>query len=218
MDIKNDIIKANKGEVGGAFLLSWVVINVSLIGGTANAANSGLGLDTLEGALILAVAWLAFGGAHILPIVTWSHIMTGDVTDFEGNWMPNLFKLGAQMIGALLAILLSSEVGGADGLAALDDWAEPDMVLAIDDLWPIITMIAAGSIFWIIHTRCDSAWVSALAVMALATAMNTSGAYDMSMMIADGRTININTMVNWITDGLFVGVGALLANKIDEQL
>ena len=83
-------MKAMKAELGGAFLVSWVVL--------------GMGLGTLGGAVALAVAWLAFSGAHILPVVTWCNIMTGDLSDAEGNWMANGMRLVAQAVGALLAI------------------------------------------------------------------------------------------------------------------
>ena len=47
-------MKAMKAEIGGAFLLSWVVLNLG-----------GMGIGSLGGALVLAVAWTAFSGAHI---------------------------------------------------------------------------------------------------------------------------------------------------------
>ena len=77
-------MKAMKSEMGGAFVLSWIVF--------------GMGLGTIEGAVALAVTWMAFSGAHILPVVTWSHIMTGDLADTEGNWMANGMRLVGQMV------------------------------------------------------------------------------------------------------------------------
>ena len=88
-------MNAMKAELGGAFVLSWMVF--------------GMGLGTLEGAVALAVVWMAFSGAHVLPVVTWSHMMTGDMGDTEGNWMPNGMRLLAQAVGALLAIILVTE-------------------------------------------------------------------------------------------------------------
>ena len=84
-------MNAMKAEIGGAFVLSWMVF--------------GMGLSTLSGAVALAVVWMAFSGAHVLPVVTWSHMMTGNLGDTEGNWMANGMRLAAQSVGALLAIL-----------------------------------------------------------------------------------------------------------------
>ncbi|HJL64270.1 MAG TPA: hypothetical protein QGF70_01665, partial [Candidatus Thalassarchaeaceae archaeon] len=87
MDIEMDTMKR---EVGGAFVVAWLVV--------------GMGWGSLEAALIMAAAWMAFSGAHILPVVTWMHMMTGDLSDAEGNWMANGMRLVAQIVGAVLAI------------------------------------------------------------------------------------------------------------------
>ncbi|PXF19747.1 MAG: hypothetical protein CXX71_06515, partial [Methanobacteriota archaeon] len=95
-----------KAEIGGAFLVAWVALSYG----------------TLEGAIALAVAWLAFSGAHILPVVTWCNIMTGDLSDGEGNWAANGMRLVAQAVGALLALVLATEAG-----AVGPDWVATDM-------------------------------------------------------------------------------------------
>ena len=81
--------------------------------------------DRLDG-----LVWMAFSGAHVLPVITWMHIMTGDLGDTEGNWMPNGMRLLAQVVGAGLAIALLSEMGALDspwetiqpGFEAPDAW------------------------------------------------------------------------------------------------
>ena len=88
-------------ELGGAFTVSWVI-------------GFGGAMATLPGAVALAVVWMAFSGAHVLPMVTWCNMMTGDLADAEGNWMANGMRLVAQMIGAVLAILLATEAGGIE--------------------------------------------------------------------------------------------------------
>jgi len=195
-----------KAEVGGAFVLSWMVF--------------GFGLNTLEGAVALAVVWMAFSGAHVLPIVTWSHMMTGNMSDTEGNWMANGMRLIAQVVGAVLAILLATEFGGIDS-----GWIHTDMWIAditADDaavsIWGVLKMIAAGAIWWQVHTRCDSAWASAFGLMALASAMTMTGAHEMGASVASAGEGIVDTLVNWVFDGLFVGAGALLGIKIDEML
>ena len=97
--------KQNMNEIGGAFLLSWAVLGQ--MGG-------------IEWAVAVAVAWMAFKGAHLLPVVTWSHMMTSDLSDVEGNWMANGMRLISQVIGALLAIILMTE--GDGDYAATEMW------------------------------------------------------------------------------------------------
>ena len=194
-------MNAMKGELGGAFMVSWVVF--------------GLGLGTLEGAVALAVAWMAFGGAHILPVVTWCHMLTGDLNDTEGNWMANGMRLVAQVLGALLAILLATEFGDIPtGWEATEMWI-PDIG---DHVFGVLKMLAAGAVWWQVHTRCDSAWVSAFGLMALGGAMTLSGAHEMGASVASSFEGMADTLVNWVCDGLFVGAGALLGAKIDEMV
>ena len=194
-------MKENMAELGGAFMLSWVVF--------------GMGLGTLTGAAALAVAWMAFNGAHLLPVVTWSHMMTGDLSDTEGNWMANGMRLVMQAIGALLAIILATEAGGIEtGWAATEMWI-PDIA---DNLWGVVGMIAAGAVWWQVHTRCESEWASAFGLMALGGAMMLTGAHEMGASLASAGDGILDTLVNWICDGLFVGIGALVGVKIDEMI
>ena len=192
-------MNAMKAELGGAFVLSWMVF--------------GMGLGTLEGAVALAVVWMAFSGAHVLPVVTWSHMMTGDMGDTEGNWMPNGMRLLAQAVGALLAIILVTE-GKDAGWEATEMWI-PDIA---DNLWSVVGMIAAGAVWWQVHTRCNSAWASAFGMMVLGGAMTLNGAHEMGASLASIGDGIADTLVNWIFDGLFVGLGALIGVKIDEMV
>ena len=192
-------MNAMKAEIGGAFVLSWMVF--------------GMGLGTLEGAVALAVVWMAFSGAHVLPVVTWSHMMTGDMGDTEGNWIPNGMRLLAQAVGALLAIILVTE-GKDAGWEATEMWI-PDIA---DNLWSVVGMIAAGAVWWQVHTRCNSAWASAFGMMVLGGAMTLNGAHEMGASLASLGDGIADTLVNWIFDGLFVGLGALIGVKIDEMV
>ena len=191
--------KDNMNEIGGAFLLSWAVF----------------GMGNVEFAIVLAVAWMAFAGAHLLPVVTWCHMLTGDLSDTEGNWMANGMRLLAQVIGACLAIVLMTEAGGID-----TNWSATDMWIAdiADNLWVMLGMIAAGAIWWQIHTRCDSVWASGIGMMALMGAMTLTGAHEMGASITSMGDGIVDSLVNWICDGLFVGAGALLGVKIDEMV
>tara|TARA_Y100000994_G_scaffold118796_1_gene97663 strand:- start:590 stop:1210 length:621 start_codon:yes stop_codon:yes gene_type:complete len=191
--------KDNMNEIGGAFLLSWAVF----------------GMGNVEFAIVLAVAWMAFAGAHLLPVVTWCHMLTGDLSDTEGNWMANGMRLLAQVIGACLAIVLMTEAGGID-----TNWSATDMWITdiADNLWVMLGMIAAGAVWWQIHTRCDSVWASGIGMMALMGAMTLTGAHEMGASITSMGDGIVDSLVNWICDGLFVGAGALLGVKIDEMV
>jgi len=193
--------KQNMNEIGGAFMLSWVVF--------------GMGIGTLTGAAALAVAWMAFNGAHLLPVVTWSHMMTSDLSDVEGNWMDNGMRLVSQAIGATLAIVLATEAGDIEtGWAATDMW----ITEIADNLWKVIGLIAAGAVWWQIHTRCESEWASAFGLMALGGAMMVTGAHEMGASISSMGDGIVDTLVNWLVDGALVGVGALIGVKIDEMI
>ena len=198
--------KGNMAELGGAFMLSWVVLGMG-----------GSGVGTLIGAATLAVAWMAFSGAHLLPVVTWCHMMTGDMSDTEGNWMANGMRLVFQALGALVAVLLMTEAGSLE----TPTFVAPEMWVADmgSMMWPVITMMAVGAVWWQIHTRCDSEWVSALGLMALSgVGIHLDGGHMMGQMLADGGTQVADVAVDWIMNGLVVGLGALLGMKIDEMI
>tara|TARA_B110000495_G_scaffold144868_1_gene127794 strand:+ start:121 stop:783 length:663 start_codon:yes stop_codon:yes gene_type:complete len=197
--------KGNMAELGGAFMLSWVVLGMG-----------GSGVGTLIGAATLAVAWMAFSGAHLLPVVTWCHMMTGDLTD-QDNWINNGMRLVSQALGALAAVLLMTEAGSLE----TPTFVAPEMWVADmgNMMWPVITAIAAGAVWWQIHTRCNSEWVSALGLMAIAgVGIHLDGGNQMGSMLADGGTQVADVVVDWIMNGLVFGLGALLGMKIDEMI
>ena len=208
-------MNAMKAEIGGAFVVAWLVV--------------GMGWGSLGAAVVMAGVWMAFSGAHVLPVITWMHMMTGDLSDAEGNWMSNGMRLLAQIVGALLAILMMTEMGAIEST-----WDQVQPGFDAPDAWGAITMVAAGAIFWTIHTRADSAWVSGFAVMALAGMMgmtydvmagevvaatvSTTGAGEMASSIASsGHEIGAIAQA-WIVDGLLCGIGALVAVKVDEMV
>ena len=185
-------------EIGGAFMLSWVVLGQ---------------MTGIEMAVAVAVAWMAFKGAHLLPVVTWSHMMTSDLSDVEGNWMANGMRLISQVVGALLAVILITE--GDGNYAATEMW----ITEIGDNLWMALGMIAAGAIWWQIHTRCENEWASGISLMALMGAMVLTGAHTMGAHLGSMEFDMIaDTLVNWIINGTLVGVGALVGVKIDEML
>ncbi|RCH77448.1 MAG: hypothetical protein DBX04_00240 [Candidatus Poseidoniales archaeon] len=207
-------MNAMKAEIGGAFVVAWLVV--------------GMGWGSLGAAVVMAAVWMAFSGAHVLPVITWMHMMTGDLADAEGNWMPNGMRLLAQIVGALLAILMMTEMGAIEST-----WDQVQPGFDAPDAWGAIMMVAAGAIFWTVHTRADSAWVTGFAVMALAGMMgmtydvttaagdvvvSTTGAGEMASSIASSGHEVVAIAQAWIVDGLLCGLGALVAVKADEML
>lgn len=217
-------MNAMKAEIGGAFVVAWLVV--------------GMGWGSLEAAVVMAAVWMAFSGAHVLPVITWMHMMTGDLADTEGNWMPNGMRLLAQIVGALLAILLMTELGAIEST-----WDQVQPGFEAPDAWGAITMVAAGAIFWTVHSRAESAWVSGFTVMVLAGMMgmtydwsmavgvaedgtaimgsgsvSTTGAGEMASSIASSGHEIVAIAQAWIIDGVLCGLGALVAVKADEML
>jgi hypothetical protein len=185
--------KVMMNEMGGAFMVAW------LAGG----------MGTLEGALILAAAWMAIGGAHILPVITWGHIMTGDLGDTDA-WMGNGMRLVAQVIGAALAVLVMSEGGDLGTYTAEVMWEF--------EMWTMVGSLAGGALLWTVYDRCD-AWVAAIAVMALSGALALGGASDMgSMLLNMGDADLVASLANWVLNGAFAGVGALASVKIADMV
>ena len=180
-------------EMGGAFMVAWLVAD----------------MGSLEGALVLAAAWMAISGAHILPVITWGHIMTGDLGDTDA-WMDNGSRLVAQMVGAILALMLVGE-GSHTAAAAPEMWSF--------DLWATLTAVGAGALLWTVYDRCD-AWVTAFVVMAMASAgvLAVGGAADMGGALIGGGDDMAASGAAWVMDGLWVGVGALVATKIPDMV
>ena len=187
-------------EMGGAFMVAWLVSD----------------MGSLEGALVLAAAWMAISGAHILPVITWGHIMTGDLGDTDA-WMDNGSRLVAQVVGGALALMMT----GTFGEFAASEVATGGFDIVTGD---VVTAIAAGALMWTVYDRCD-AWVAAFAIMAMVTAggLDVTGASDMAGQMLGGGAegVDVNTMdaiVDWVMSGLWVGVGALVATKIPDML
>ena len=176
-------------EMGGAFMVAW------LAGGVGD----------LGGALVLAAAWMAIGGAHILPMITWCHIMTGDLADGDA-WQDNGSRLVAQVIGAVLAVVLVTQ-GESSAVTAPEMWS-------VDDMWGPLGLIAGGALLWTVYDRCD-AWVTAFVVLALGSMVGGSEAMATAVM-GDGGNI-VNTASHWIADGVMVGIGALASVKIADM-
>ena len=212
MDIENMM-----NEMGGAFMVAW------LAGG----------MDSLEGALVLAAAWMAISGAHILPVITWGHIMTGDLGDTDA-WMDNGSRLVAQFVGAALALAITGDVLGefaASGVATSGFSIESGEV---------VMAIAGGALMWTVYSRCD-AWVAAFAIMALAAAggLDVTGAGDMAAQMLGGgadaiaattdhygdvaavdavAVDSMDAVIDWVMTGLWAGVGALIATKVPDMV
>ena len=209
-------------ELGGAFAVMWLVFGIAVWNDasdmTAGTSVVGLGLASLGGMLALAVAWMAFAGAHILPPVTWMHMITGDVSDVEGNWMANGMRLVAQIIGAALAIFLMAETT-ADYVEYADAPANIGGQAAYSfDIMTTLSLVAAGAVLGHINTNVDNSWAMPVAVMATAGIVNYASAGDMASMIMNETGDMMAVLVPWIVDGATVGIGAFVAGMIADNL
>jgi hypothetical protein len=204
--------KTNMAELGGAFLVSLLVLD-GLPGVDADGAATG---DLLIAGVLLAVAMAAMAGAHILPMFTWISAMTGDLQDTDA-WMGNGMRLLMQVVGAALALLLMAEAGdvtAADSeMWSVDVWGEADN--AMDGA---VMMLVAGALIGAIASRCDG-WMTAFAVVALAGSLGAGvgGADMMASELVGGGNI-LEGLSNWVMDGVIIGLGAMLGGMIEDQL
>jgi len=198
--------KTNMAELGGAFMVSWLVLGE--MGDDGNMLMAGL---------LLAVTMAAMAGAHILPMFTWISAMTGDLADTDA-WIGNVMRLVMQVVGAGAALAMMGE--GTVDAAGLDaDGAEIVAMWAFD-LWPMLGMVAAGAVIGAVASRCDG-WMTAFAVVALAGAgalgAGVTGADTMVAEVMGGGNI-VEAASTWVLDGVVIGVGALLGGMLEDQL
>ena len=192
--------KTNMAELGGAFMVSWLVLG-----------EMGEGGNMLMAGLLLAVTMAAMAGAHVLPMFTWISAMTGDLQDTDA-WMGNVMRLVMQMVGAGAALALAGEgtvEAAADGVAMWEF-----------DLWPMLTMLAGGAIIATVASRCDG-WMTAFAVVGLAAAgalgAGVTGANGMAAELMGGGAIP-EMLSHWVVDGVVIGLGAMLGGMLEDQL
>ena len=206
-------------EMGAAFAVTWLVMGYTVWTGEAMASETalvGIGMSGIMGVAALGVAWMAFAGAHILPPVTFMHMMTGELDDTDA-WMANGLKLAMQIVGGLLALVMMAELNDngvtyseSMGGEAMEDWAFDGMTMAGG--------IAAGAVLWCIHSRTDNPWATAVGVIAMGSYIGASGSTDMASMLANEMGDLVPTLLDYIVTGVSVGLGALLATKIDEAM
>ena len=205
-------------EMGAAFAVTWLVMGMSVVG-DSGVELVGIGMSGIMAVAALGVAWMAFAGAHILPPITWMHIMTGDLTD-QDAWMANGMKLLMQVVGGALALIMMAKMGTYDnyvtydmGVAAGEVTTEYDM-----DIFTLAGGVAAGAILWCIHTKSGSPWGTAVGVVAMGAFIGAETSTDMaSELMNDAENIQAMLMT-WILTGVSVGAGAMLAMNIYENL
>ena len=204
--------KTNMAELGGAFLVSLLVLD-GLPGVDAEGAATG---DLLIAGVLLAVTMAAMAGAHILPMFTWISAMTGDLQDTDA-WMGNGMRLLMQVVGAALALLLMAEAGDVTA-AGSDMWSVDVWGAADNDMDGAVMMLAGGALIGAIASRCDG-WMTAFAVVALAGSLGAGvgGANMMASELVGGGNI-VEGLSNWVMDGVIIGLGAMLGGMIEDQL
>jgi hypothetical protein len=122
-----------------------------------------------------------------------------------------------QIVGGLLALLMMAELNDngvtyseSMGGEAMADWAFDGMTMAGG--------IAAGAVLWCIHSRTDNPWATAVGVIAMGSYIGASGSTDMASMLANEMGDLVPTLLDYVVTGVSVGLGALLATKIDEAM
>ena len=206
-------------EMGAAFAVTWLVFGYTVWTGEAMASDTeliGIGMGGIMGVAALGVAWMAFAGAHILPPVTWMHMMTGDMSDTDA-WMANGIKLAMQIVGGLLALLMMAELND-NGVTYAESMGGEAMEAWAFDATTMAGGIAAGAVLWCIHSKADNPWATAVGVIAMGSYIGAEGSTDMASMLANEMGDLVPTLLDYIMTGVSVGLGALLATKIDENL
>ena len=214
--------KTNMAELGGAFMVSWLVLGE--LPGVDDAGDATGSL--LIAGLLLAVTMAAMAGAHVLPMFTWISAMTGDLQDTDA-WIGNVMRLVMQVVGAGLALAMVGEgtvdaaglteiVAGVDGAA--DTGGDEIVTMWAFDLWPMLMMVAAGALIGAIASRCDG-WMTAFAVVAMAGALGAgvTGADTMAAEVMGSGNM-VEAASTWVLDGVVIGVGALLGGMLEDQL
>jgi hypothetical protein len=222
-------VRKTMTELGGAFAVTWLVFGITVLtkdaGGAQVMATAtipathvvGLGLASVAGVLAMAIAWMAFKGADILPPVTWMKHMsnTDNLSDVDA-WINTVITLVAQIVGAALAIFLMAEITAN---YVTYEQAFPTGQEAWEfDAMTVASIVAAGAVLGHISSKVDSVWAMPVAVMAMASIINFESAADMASMIMNDTGDMMAVAVPWIIDGICVGAGALIGGMIDENL
>ena len=212
--------KKTMTELGGAFAVTWLVFGITVWSGdvgTSTPAVVGLGLASVGGVLAMAIAWMAFKGADILPPVTWMKHMsnTDNLSDVDA-WINTAITLVAQIVGAALAIFLMAEINDhvVEYATAYPNGQEAWEFNAM----AVAGIVAAGAVLGHISSKVDSVWAMPVAVMALAGIVNFESAADMASMIMNDTGDMMAVAVPWVVDGLCIGAGALIGGMIDENI
>ena len=206
-------------EMGAAFAVTWLVMGYTVWDGAAMASTTslvGIGMGGIMAVAALGVAWMASAGAHILPPVTWMHIMTGDLADAD-SWMANGTKLAMQVVGGALALIMMSSIND-NGVTYAESMGGAAMAAWEFDAMTIAGGVAAGAMLWCIHSKADNAWATAVGVVALGGYIGATGSTDMASMLMNEMGDLVPTLLDWLVTGISVGLGALVATKIDENL
>ena len=208
-------------EMGAAFAVTWLVFGYTVWNDpadmTAGTELIGIGMGGgLMAVAALAVVWMAFAGAHILPPVTWMHMMTGELDDTDA-WMANGIKLVMQILGGILALVTMSQLNdnGVTYAESMNDMAMADW--AFDEM-RMLGGIVAGAILWCIHTKTENAWAMSIGIIAMASYIGAEGSTDMASMLMNEMGDIVPTLLAYLEAGVAVGLGAMLAMKIDENL
>ena len=213
-------------EMGAAFAVTWLVMGMTEVTGVTDAGDpitelmaGAIGMTGIMAVAALGVAWMAFAGAHILPPVTWMHIMTDDLAD-QDAWMANGLKLAMQVAGGGLALWMMSQMSLYDGYATYADGVTAGSVMTEYEIdgFTLAGGVAAGAILWCIHTKSGSPWGTAVGVVLMGSFIGAETSTNMASELMNGMDHIVAMATEWILTGVSVGAGAMLAMKIDEAI
>ena len=218
-------VKKMMTEMGGAFAVTWLIFGVTLKADGLPGDSTGMGLAGIMGVVGLTVIWMAFKGADILPQVTWMKQMssTDNLSDTDA-WMNTGITLAMQIVGGIVAYVLLSQMhdsifGYADAAAlhtamGTDFWGTTAWEF---NMGATLGLIAAGAVLGQVMA-VDSRWAMPVAIVMMTSIVNFESATQMASVLMNEAGDTVNVALPWLLDGVFLGVGTLLGNIINENI
>jgi glycerol uptake facilitator-like aquaporin len=176
-----------------------------LVFGVVAAEDADATISTLSLGLVLAILWMTFSGAQILPVITIGSMAAG-----KTDWQTGALNFCMQIVGALIGAAVmkfgqDAEVGTA-------------YLLESFGVTEAATALVGGFLLMTVYDRLGGGWATGLFAMVVAGAgVSISGASDLAATLVNG---------NMDADGIFLamfgamivgGVGAAAALMVGDQ-
>lgn len=152
---------------------------------------SQVGQDWIILGLVLAVLWMTFSGAQLLPVITIGSMAAG-----KTDWQTGALNFCMQIVGALIAAAVMKFGQDAD---------VGTNVGAMASLGDAVTALVGGFLLMTVYDRLGGGWAAGLFAAVVAGAgVSISGAADLG-----------GTLVNSTWDEDFVGLfGAMIVGGV----